>query len=177
MTAARPRVVVIGVGNPYRADDGVGPAVLAELERRRPPGVDLIVADGEPSQLLDAWAGRDLAVVVDAVLCDPSTPGRIHRTHLPDLLPGATASTHGLGIPDALRLAEVLERTPHELVVFAVEAADLGFGVTLSDAVAAAVPAVVDATRAEIRRVLGPPSAQASTDAGAGNATEFTAAS
>ena len=158
MTTGRARVAVIGVGNPYRSDDGVGPAVLTQLEGRCPPAVSLILADGEPSQLLDAWAGLDLAVVIDAVLCDPATPGRIDRTSLGASMPGtAAASTHGLGIPDAVRLAEALDLAPRELVVFAVEAADLGFGLGLSSEVAAALPALVDAVLAEVnRRVLAP---------------------
>ena len=34
MTPKRPPVVVIGVGNPMRGDDGVGPAVVAGFDRR-----------------------------------------------------------------------------------------------------------------------------------------------
>ncbi len=149
MTGAGP--VVIGVGNEFRRDDGIGLAVLAELRRRAVPGVDLAVCDGEPTQLLDAWGGRPLAVVVDAVRCEPSMPGRVHRTTLDGALPGTAASTHGLGIPEAVRLAQAVDRAPHRLVVYAVEAADLGFGVGLSPAVEQAVPDVVDAVLAELR--------------------------
>jgi hydrogenase maturation protease len=141
---------VIGVGNPYRRDDGVGPAVIAALETAVPDGVTLTVTDGEPTQLLDAWAETDLAIVVDAVLCERPAPGRVHRTDVPP--PGRAASTHGLGIPEAIQLAEALDRAPRRLVVYAVEAADLGFGDTLSPAVAAAVPGVVDAVLGELRQ-------------------------
>jgi hydrogenase maturation protease len=138
------RAVIIGVGNPYRRDDGVGPAAIAELAKHDLADVLLTVADGEPTQLLDAWSGADVAIVIDAVLCQPATPGRIHRSTLDQLTPGGkTASTHGLGIPDAIRLAQVLDRAPQRLVVYAVEAADLGFGLGLSPAVAAAVPQLV----------------------------------
>jgi hydrogenase maturation protease len=144
------RAVVIGVGNEFRRDDGVGPAVLAELSRRAVPGLELALSDGEPTQLLDAWAGRRLAIVVDAVLCEPANPGQLHRTTLAGDIPVSAASTHGLGIPDAVRLAQAVDRAPGRLVVLAVEAADLGFGVGLSDPVAAAVPSVVDAVLAEV---------------------------
>jgi hydrogenase maturation protease len=138
------RAVVIGVGNSYRLDDGVGPAAIAELANHQLADVLLTVADGEPTQLLDAWSGASLAVVIDAVLCQPATPGRIHRTALGQLTPGGRlASTHGLGIPDAIRLAQVLDRAPERLVVYAVEAAELGFGLGLSPAVAAAVPQLI----------------------------------
>jgi len=143
---------LIGVGNEYRRDDGVGPALVAKIAKSAPPGVTLSVVDGEPSQLLDAWDGAHLAVVVDAVLCEPSTPGLIHRTTLGDAYPaGTSASTHGLGVPDALGLAEALGRAPARLVVFAVEAADLGFGTGLSQPVLDAMPELVLAVLDELR--------------------------
>jgi hydrogenase maturation protease len=142
---------VIGVGNPYRCDDGVGPAVIAALEAAAPDGVLLTVTDGEPTQLLDAWDGADLAIVVDAVLCEDPVPGRVHRTDVPP--PGRAGSTHGLGIPEAIQLAEALDRAPRRLVVYAVEAADLGFGDTLSPAVAAAVPGLVRTVLDDLRPV------------------------
>jgi hydrogenase maturation protease len=149
--------VVIGIGNPYRRDDGVGPALVDALVKLRLPGVSPVVADGEPSQLLDAWAGAPLAVVVDAVLCAVPSPGRIHRTELTAGGAGqvgpagasAAASTHGLGVPDAVRLAAALDLMPLRLVVFAVEAADIGFGHGLSPSVAASLPGLTKAVLAE----------------------------
>ena len=143
-------VVVIGVGNDFRRDDGVGPAVVAEIARRPGVAVDLVVSDGEPTQLLDSWCARELAIVVDAVLCEPSHPGRVHRAAVESAIPGSASSTHGLGIPEAVRLAQVLDRAPQRLVVYAVEAADLGFGIGLSARVAAAVAAVAEAAVAEL---------------------------
>ncbi|MEU5264249.1 hydrogenase maturation protease [Amycolatopsis sp. NPDC021455] len=147
------RSVVIGVGNEYRHDDGVGLAVLAELDANPIPGVVTALCDGEPAALLEAWTGAGLAVVVDAVLCEPSTPGRIWRSTVDELRPGGgSASSHALGIPDAVRLGAALGRVPGELVVYAVEAADLGLGVGLTPAVRAAVPEVVRAVRGEFGR-------------------------
>ncbi|RDI55254.1 hydrogenase maturation protease [Nocardia mexicana] len=146
-------MVVIGVGNEYRHDDGIGPLVASQIERLGLPGVLATVCDGEPTGLLDAWADADLAVVVDAVLCDPSTPGRVWRTTV-DALRGVTTATssHALGIPDAVPLGRALGRVPRELVVIAVEAACLDLGAGLSDPVAAALPRVVEAVRAEVDR-------------------------
>ena len=153
--SSRARPVVIGVGNEFRRDDGIGPVVLAALRQRRPNGVSLALSDGEPTHLLDLWAGVPLAVLVDAVLCEPSSPGHVHRSTLTTPLGASAASTHGLGIPDAVRLAEVLDRAPQQLVVLAVEAEDLGFGTGLSDPVARAVPEVVDAVLAQLAAASG----------------------
>lgn len=159
MSARGARAVVIAVGNEFRRDDGVGPVVLAELEKQQlPADIALTLSDGEPTQFFDAWTGVPLAVVVDAVLCEPSAPGKVHRTTLAgESLMATAASTHGLGIPEAVQLAEALDRAPQQLVVFAVEAADLGFGVGLSDEVARAVPEVVQAVLAELADDAAPP--------------------
>ena len=140
---------VIGVGNPFRRDDGVGPAVVQAIGRLERPGVTTALSDGEPSQLIEAWTGMDLAVVIDAVRCDPAVPGRVHRTV--SITAGAgQSSSHGLGIPEAVELARVLDLLPGRLVVYAVEAGSVDFGTGLSSAVAAAVPTVVAAVLREL---------------------------
>jgi len=145
------KAAVIGVGNEFRRDDGVGPAVIARLAQLDLPDVALTVSDGEPSQLIDVWTDTDLTVVVDAVLSGHAQPGRVHRTCLGALSDGVrAASTHAVGIPEAVRLADALGRAPRRLVVYAVEAADLGFGVGLSPPVAASVEHVVRAVAMEL---------------------------
>ena len=150
-------IAVIGVGNTYRRDDGIGPAAADAIGQLGRPGVTVTVTDGEPTQLLDAWTGAALAIVIDAVLCDPAAPGRVHRTGLCDLPPGAgTASSHSLGIPEAVELADVLGLLPARLVVFAVEVADVHFGTGMSAEVAAALPDIVDAVTQELNRIDAP---------------------
>jgi len=151
------RAVVIGVGNCYRRDDGVGPAAAAEIERQHLPGVRVVISDGEPAGLLEAWAGMDLAIVVDAVRCVPATPGRMHRWPDGQLEGGWTASSHGLGVPAALALARALDRCPRRVVLFGVEAADLRPGAGLSPAVATSLPDVVAAIATELRGAKVPP--------------------
>jgi hydrogenase maturation protease len=48
-------VVVIGVGNEFRRDDGAGPAVVERLRGLVPSGVGLVITDGEPSMTRSAW--------------------------------------------------------------------------------------------------------------------------
>jgi hydrogenase maturation protease len=133
--------VVIGVGNEFRRDDGAGPAVVERLRDLVPSGVELVITDGEPTRLIEAWAGAALAVVVDAVRAQPPRPGRVHRFVLDR--PGARValpeSSHGFGLDDAIGLALALDRMPGRLIVHAIEAAELSQGTGLTPAVAAAV--------------------------------------
>jgi hydrogenase maturation protease len=166
--------VVIGLGNPFRRDDGIGPAVAAEIGRRHLPGVRVVISDGEPAGLIEAWSGAELAVIVDAVHSGPGSagpgpagtgpgapsPGRIHRVtaarleHAQRDDGGGAGSSHGLGLPDALRLGRALGRAPGRAVILAVEAADVRPGPGLSAAVAAALPDVVAAVAAELRTAV-----------------------
>ncbi|MEO6700197.1 MAG: hydrogenase maturation protease [Jatrophihabitantaceae bacterium] len=155
MTSGQPvtgnRPVVIGIGNRYRRDDAVGLAVLDRLLEQRPAGAELAAADGDPARLIELWDGARLAIVVDAVRCQGPVPGRIHRGDGQDLdQPAGAATSHTLGVTDALRLAEVLGRAPGRLIVYAIEAAELGLGLGLSPAVAAAVEPVVAAIRRDL---------------------------
>jgi hydrogenase maturation protease len=151
------RAVVIGIGNPYRRDDGIGPEVATQIQGRRLPDVRVVISDGEPSGLLEAWEGADLAVVVDAVQRVPASPGCIHRLAASELETGCTAaSSHGLGVPDAIRLGRALERLPRQVVILAVDGADTSPGTGFSGAVAAAVPQAVAAVMAELNRLRGP---------------------
>jgi hydrogenase maturation protease len=146
------KAVVIGIGNEFRRDDGAGPAVLARLHGRVPSGVTLLVSDGEPAGLIEAWAGVPLAVIVDAVRAEPTTPGRLHRLvlHQADAAEARPVSSHGLGLDSAIGLARALGRMPGALIVHAVEAADLGQGPGLTAAVAAAIDTLADAVLADL---------------------------
>jgi hydrogenase maturation protease len=160
----RGTAVLIGIGNSYRRDDGIGPAVVGAIRDIQPAGVSLIASDGEPTALIEAWTGVEHVVLVDAVsgsqaACgSDAVPGRIHRRLLvpPDParaaswpLPAA-ASSHRLGVADALWLASALDRMPQRLVAFGMEAADTGFGHGLSPTIAMALPGLVQAVLAEL---------------------------
>ena len=140
-------VVVIGIGTEFRRDDGAGPAVVGQLRDVVPSEVRLVVTDGEPTRLIEAWTGAALAVVADAVRARPPRPGRVHRLVVDRPAAGvaSTASSHGLGLDDAIALAVALDRMPGRLILHAIEAADLTQGTGLTPAVAQAVGVVAAA--------------------------------
>lgn len=128
------RRVVIGVGNAFRGDDGVGPAVVADLAGRVDDEVTLLELDGEPARVVGAWRGATLAVVVGA-MSSGEAPGTVRRFEVwaGKRLPGASGtSSHSLGVAEAVDLGTALGAMPDELVVYAVEAADFGEGMGLS---------------------------------------------
>lgn len=151
-------VVVIGVGNPYRRDDGVGPAVIRRLRHAGMQGATLAESDGEACALIMLWERRRLAILVEAVQANPAHPGRIHRLIAPRPSPerARTTSSHATDMGEAVALARELNRLPDRMIVFGVEAADTGFGTGLSPAVAVAVDRVAAELAAELCARLSP---------------------
>lgn len=152
-TTHRADVVVIGIGNPMRGDDGIGAAAVSLLrETVDCTGLECTALDGEATRLMAAWEGRRHAIVIDAVVSG-SPPGTVHRFEQGrDALPAAAAATssHAAGLNEAVELAQVLDRLPGRLTVFGIEVADLAPGADLSPAVAAAVPELVDRIASEL---------------------------
>lgn len=144
------RPLVIGVGNRWRSDDGVGPRVVDELVATRSVDVDTLVLDGEPTRLVTAWEGRSHVVVVDAIRAG-SAPGTIHCVDPleQDLVPATSPSTHGAGLAGAVALARSLDRLPGTLVVVGVEPASFAHGDALSPDVATTFPDLVERVAAE----------------------------
>ena len=123
--------VVIGVGNAYRGDDGVGLAVAERLRgrvagrRRR----GRRASRSRPGCSTPGRARRS-ALVVDAVVSGAG-PGTVHRFDASDEpLPARVfrSSTHAFGVGDAIELARALGRLPGRVVVYGVEGADFAAG-------------------------------------------------
>lgn len=153
-----PRIVVIGVGNRYRGDDGVGHRVIDRLSEdvaaaqaeaghpSRPPTgrlerTELHYADGEPTRLLEQWDGADLAIVVDAVLTG-AEPGRVVVLEggVDDLPARAATSSHASGVGEAWALGQALDSLPGRLLVVGIEAGSTHDGEGLTEPVYAALP-------------------------------------
>jgi hydrogenase maturation protease len=143
--------VVIGVGNRMRRDDAAGPLVIDRLAVKAMTGVRLVEVTGDAPEIINAWRGVRRAVVVDAVVSG-GTPGEVHRVDAHGGVPSnwRSASTHLVGLAEAVELATVLECFPEELVVYGIEAKNVGPGEGLSRPVAKAMDDLVDAVVHEV---------------------------
>ncbi len=136
--SARERILVVGLGNPDRGDDGAGALVVRKLSGLA--GVRAMARSGDMLALIEDWAGFETVVLVDAA-APARAPGRIVRIDpltddLPtDLLP---ASSHAFGVAETLALARALGALPSRLVVYAIEGESFAAGAPLTPAVAAA---------------------------------------
>ncbi|KZS58726.1 hydrogenase maturation protease [Mycobacterium ostraviense] len=146
-------VVVVGLGNRYRRDDGVGVAAAAALDELGLPDVVVVSDIVEPMSLLEAWSGAGLAIVIDAAVAVPAMPGRVTRCALSDLVTAtAGVSSHRVDVAAAYALGQALDRVPDTLEVISVDVADTDHGVGLTPQVEAAIPTVVGMVVDEIDR-------------------------
>jgi hydrogenase maturation protease len=149
------RIVVIGVGNPFRSDDGAGIEAARLLRDRLPRGVEVLEQDGDPAALLDAWHDARVAYVIDSVRSD-GPAGEIHRIQIDReteaSVPASTRhdSSHGLGLGEAVELARVLDRLPGRLVLVGIAGIRFEAGDALSDSVRDAVERVVEELAEEV---------------------------
>ena len=146
------RPLVIGIGNRWRRDDGLGPRVLDELSGRLPASVELMLLDGEPARLVSAWRGRPWVLVVDAVHAG-EPPGTIHQLDGLSLVGETrpTASSHGAGLHAAVGLGRAIDQLPEALTVVGVEPGDVGHGDRMSDPVAGVFDQVLTIIEEEVR--------------------------
>jgi len=147
-------IVVIGTGNPYRRDDGVGLVVAQQLRARDElDGVKVIEREGEATELMEAWRGADVAIVIDAVL-DSGDAGRIYRFDaVHETLPAELFrySTHAVGVGEAVELSRALGELPGSVLVYGIEGLDFEAGDGLGADVQAAVQPVVELILVDVR--------------------------
>jgi hydrogenase maturation protease len=143
---------VIGIGNTFRGDDGVGLVVARQLGELALPEVTVLEQSGEGAALMEAWGEAARVIVVDAV-SSGSEPGTIHRLEaagraLPAFFSGH--STHAFGLAEAIELARQLDRLPAQLVVYGIEGDSFELGRGLSPEVEAAAGIVTEQIAQEL---------------------------
>lgn len=154
----RRRILVLGLGNPDRGDDGAGRAAARVLRPLLLEDVEVTEADGEMTDLLGRLEQADVAFVIDACLSGAPV-GTLHRFDVSKapLPEGAfTVSSHGLGLHQAIELARALGQLPGRCIVYAIEGASFEAGAPLSPAVAAGAVEAIERVRAEIAAATNP---------------------
>ncbi len=156
------KVLVVGLGNPDRGDDGVGPLVAKKLADLLPGDVAITSTSGDVLSLIPTWAGFDAMICIDAA-APLTAPGCIHRLDLATTgLPGdltstsSHASSHALSLAEAIGLARALQQAPRDIIVYAIEGASFATGAPLTPPVAAAAVEVAGRVAAEVERLRQP---------------------
>jgi hydrogenase maturation protease len=140
--------VVLGIGNTLCEDEGVGvhAALALQLGFDLPEGVEVIDGGTAGMELLDPLADLDLLLVLDAVKA-PQPPGSLvclQGAEVPVFFRNKL-SPHQVSICDVLASLEFAGSAPRTLLLVGVVPERMDLGLAMTPAIAARVPAMVDA--------------------------------
>lgn len=144
-------LLILGIGNALRRDDGVGPFVAARLAAA---GLNARVHAGDGTGIIDAMAEARHLVLIDATRSG-AAPGTLTTLDaIAAAIPAAFFhySTHRFGLAEAVETARALGMLPPALTVHGIEGSDFDPGEKLSAPVAEAAEALIVMLRKEFGR-------------------------
>ena len=151
------RILVYGVGNPYRCDDSVGLKVAEAIAGRlSDPKVDVKWGSIDGVAILDEIIGYEHVIFIDSVITGKDAPGAIYKIKPPSWEHNDPFSSHGINFLSALQFGKKFGfDMPGQIDVFAVEIEDnTTFSEECTEKVKASIPKVVETIIEEIRAIL-----------------------
>ncbi len=141
------KTLVLGLGNPILADDGVGIKVAQEVANQLDsPKVTIAETSGAGLSLLDSIVGYDRVIIIDAIQTKEGQAGQIYRVEPEDFsFTKHFSSPHQINLATALELGKMLDLAmPQKITIFAVEAKDItSFSEKCTPEVEQVIPEVV----------------------------------
>ena len=143
------KVLVYGVGNPYRCDDAIGIKVAEELTKKvQKPNIDIKWGSIDGVAILDEIVGYDRVIFVDSIKTEKGKPGDIYKIKPSSLQDtGSSFSSHGINFVSALAFGKKFNlKMPEQTEIYAVEIADnTSFSEECTEKVQASIPKIVEA--------------------------------
>ena len=151
---------ILGVGNVLCTDDGLGPYAIKVLEAQFafPEGVEVLDVGTPGLDFTPYLADARMVIVLDTVKGDEA-PGSLRLLRDREIVakpPPSRMSPHEPGLREALMATELAEMNPDEMLLIGVIPESTEQGTKLSEAVRAAVPAVVETVVEELERLARP---------------------
>jgi len=145
-------ILLIGIGNQYRSDDGVGLSAIQALKVKGLPNIQITECTADGTKLMELWGTASKVILIDAV-SSGAKPGTIYRFDaLTQSFPAhfSFQSTHAFGVAEAIDLARTLDQLPPLLIVYAIEGKNFTTGTGLSPEVENAMQKVVEQVEYEV---------------------------
>ena len=126
---ANERLLVLGMGNKFLGDDGVGLVVAEELQKLLTGSQNITVelTNWGGMRIIDLLANYDKVIVIDAIKTNKYPAGHIHRFDYKQLVNSVRmVSFHDINFATAVELGKKLAiKMPDEFSIYAIEANDL----------------------------------------------------
>lgn len=136
------KVLVVGVGNSWRHDDGIGPAVIKELKQLA--NADLLDGGIDGLALLDKISPYAKVIIIDAVTMGKE-PGFV-RCFAPEevkLITQDALSTHGFGLAELITLMAELDIKTN-IKVIGIQPKNVEFGEGLTTEIEQKIPEIIN---------------------------------
>lgn len=147
------RILILGIGNTIRGDDGLGVYLVRRLREILPQRFEIKELATAGLDLVEAVSGYDKVILIDAIQNPGGEPGQIYHLSLGDLRYSFNlSSTHTFSITEVLELGRRLtgEKIP-QVEILAVEAKSLNeFSQNLSPELKQRFDNIVEKVKTEI---------------------------
>ncbi len=149
--------LLIGIGNEYRSDDGIGLMIARAIREKQFPSITVKEESGEGVSMMESWKGFRNVILVDAV-SSGAMPGTIFRIDAKKETVSNNFfhySTHAFSVAEAVELARVMNSLPPSLIVYGIEGMNFTAGTTISANVRKAAKQVVDQIITDAGEITG----------------------
>jgi len=159
-------LVIIGVGNILKSDEGIGVHVINIIReriksRKLPINVEVVDCGTNGLAVLEALDGANKAIIIDAMLIGEK-PGTIKVFSINELLNlrnnflNNLISLHQFDLINTFKIAELTDtyKLPNEIKIIGVEVGKLDYSLELSNEVKKAIPKIIDLINCEIKKIL-----------------------
>lgn len=150
------KTLVLGLGNVLLKDEAVGPLAIRRLAAESPADTSLVFLDGGTLSFTLATPISDcprLIVIDAAVMGDAPGAVRVFENDAMDRqLARHANSVHEVSLGELMDIARLTDTLPERRALIGVEPAVVDWGDTLTPAVEAALPQVLEQVRALLAR-------------------------
>ncbi len=150
------KVLIVGIGNPLRSDDGLAWHAARRLEHELTgQDVEILTCHQLTPDLAEAASRSELLILVDA--CAEGAPGTLAMKPVAPLA-SSSSFTHDFSLDTLLKTTQSLYGACPQAVALTVAAESFAYGSELSPCVSAAIPSLVARVRALVSEFHRDPS-------------------
>ncbi len=120
---------ILAIGNPLRADDGAAWRLAERLRARLPDAIEIEYTQADAAGLLARIPEDGAVVFIDSYLAGPGDPDVVCLGDSDDIADlSSPTSSHGIGLGEAIVIAEALGRLPSRWRLVALAGRRYGLG-------------------------------------------------
>lgn len=144
--AMTPRILVVGVGNEMRGDDGVGILLAKRIASIGLPSVSVKTLQGDMTELYYIWQDADVVIILDAIDAhlQPGEWCLLTESTVATVKQISHQSTHSISLIQTLEIARTLGMMPPKFYFIGVQIENVDVGKQLSKRVESRLPTIVE---------------------------------